>query len=123
MSQRSPPRARARGGRGEALNPRHLRPDLRQLALEPREPRRRRGHFLLFRQPQADDTDPSAADAARHQDDGVENEFGAFLRGMIEVDVEIVGQCQFGLLLIDGDAVNCGKLAERVLARHHEVAE
>ncbi len=51
------------------LHPRHRRPDLRELAPEPLHARQRRGLFFVFRQAQADDIDPAAAEAARDQHD------------------------------------------------------
>ncbi len=42
---------------------------------------------------------------------------------MIEMNVEIIGQRQFYLLLVHPHAINLGKFAKRVLARDHEVAE
>ena len=105
------------------LKSRHLGPDIRQLALERAEPRQWRGLFLIFRQPQADDIDPAAAEAARHQNDRFEPQRSAFRRRVIEMNVEIIGQRQLRLLLIHGDAVDRGDVAQGDVAWNDEIAE
>ncbi len=81
------------------------------------------GCFLVLRQPQSDDIDPAAADAARDEIDGVERQRRALLRRMIEMNVEIIRQRQLRLRFIHRHAVDLGQFAERVLAGDHEVAE
>src|SRR4051812_48106689 len=76
------------------LDSRDLRPDLRQLALEGLYARQRCGLFLVLGKPQADDIAPATAEAARHQNDRVERERRAFLRRVIEMDVEVIRQRQ-----------------------------
>src|SRR5690349_10646439 len=79
--------------------------------------------LLFLRQSQAYYVDPPAADAARDQHDGIKHKLRAYLRRMVEMNVEIVSQRQLGLLFSGGYAVDLGQFAERVLARHHEIAE
>ena len=74
----------------DALDSRHRRPDIRKLALQGLPARQRRGHFLILRQAKADHVDPAAAtDAARDKDDRIQHQFGACLRRVIEMNVEI----------------------------------
>src|SRR5205823_6007124 len=72
-----------------ASDPRHRRPDLRELALKRLPARQLRDFFLVLRQTQADDIDAAAAEAARHQHDGIQRKFRALLRRAVEMDVEI----------------------------------
>src|SRR6266480_6994997 len=73
-----------------ASDPRHRRPNLRELALKRLPARQLRDFFLVLRQAQADDIDPATAEAARHQHDGIEHKFRPLFRRAVEMDLETI---------------------------------
>src|SRR4051794_32397497 len=115
--------ARVRPGDDGWLDPRHRVPQPLQPAFHPRHPRLRRGVLLILRQAQADDVDPPAAEAARDQHDGIQRQGRAWFRRMVQMYIEVIRERQLRLLRVYRDAISRGKVAQRHLAGHREIAQ